>query len=113
MLVHREDQVRLNILVSGAYLLYIVAIVGSKRGILASGTQTGKSGSNIQVIFNGKIVTPQSLIPRKQAPSNTAGGKKAKDAVASIPENGPDSPDRLKSMKKSGTSLMPILFASF
>ena len=42
-----------------------------------------KSSSNIQVIFNGKIVTPQSLIPRKIAASPTQ--KRPKHDFSSVP----------------------------
>eukprot|EP00607_Mallomonas_marina_P008937 CAMPEP_0182422554 /NCGR_PEP_ID=MMETSP1167-20130531/8285_1 /TAXON_ID=2988 /ORGANISM="Mallomonas Sp, Strain CCMP3275" /LENGTH=1009 /DNA_ID=CAMNT_0024600719 /DNA_START=93 /DNA_END=3122 /DNA_ORIENTATION=- len=72
---------------------------GSKRinAVAASGVPGAvKTTSNIQVILNGKIVTPQSLLPRK-ASSNQATKKyrrpsgqlraPVEDTIAELPEN--------------------------
>lgn len=51
---------------------------------LAGGTTGGKSGgNNVQVIFNGKIVTPQTLLPRKGV--TTAAATALAKAVQALP----------------------------
>jgi hypothetical protein len=51
---------------------------GGKEGPPTGSGMTGPPGKSgpVQVIFNGKIVTPQSLIPRKS--HHHDGGKKSK-----------------------------------
>ena len=88
---------------------------GGSSNVIASGyVATGKSAA-VQVIYNGKIATPQSLLPRKAVagPSNAAGKFKAKvEAVAlnnpTIDELGADIQDKplqphssTKAMKRS------------
>lgn len=74
---------------------------GSKRAVgntvAASGFQgsTAKSGP-VQVIFNGKIVTPQSLIPKKFG--HHEGGKRSKPPLVkpqTIDETASESADRV------------------
>eukprot|EP01041_Mallomonas_annulata_P001489 gene1489-2870_t len=70
---------------------------GSKRGTVAAQSGVpGKSSSNVQVILNGKIVTPQSLLPRKGASysQNTkkynrrpsASGYPHEDTISELPD---------------------------
>ena len=59
--------------------------VGLKRGAVAgaqAGGGAGKVGGGIQVFFNGKIVTPRSLVPRRAAAVPTA--KDSTGFVASL-----------------------------
>ena len=77
--------------------------IGSKRAagntaVAASGFQgTTKSGGPVQVIFNGKIVTPQSLIPKKIGHHHD-GAKRSKPPLSkpqTIDETASESADRV------------------
>jgi hypothetical protein len=77
-------------------------LAGSKRTVGGNPTASGfvgtagsKASSQVQVIFNGKILTPQSLIQRKgpsQGASSDAAHKKAKAEIGfdAIDENAPE-----------------------
>ena len=52
------------------------AVNGTKAALGGATGATGKPSSQVQVIFNGKILTPQSLIQRKQYQSGGDGGHK-------------------------------------
>jgi len=56
--------------------------IGSKRGNnpAHSGIASNAKGGQIQVFHNGKIVTPQSLLPRKTASANLSNKKMTANA---------------------------------
>ena len=69
------------------YLNYIDVItencvLGSKKGNQPAAGTTGKNSGHIQVIHNGKIVTPQSLLPRKTARATYNAKKLVSDNLA-------------------------------
>ena len=82
------------------------SVTGSKKNtnpnnanLAASGFVSSSKSQNVQVTFNGKIVTPQSLIVRKSHPAATGVGKyRTKgDGVGLVPtidEIGPEITDK-------------------
>ncbi len=91
---------------------FLVSSLGSKRGAAAATTvaASGFPGTNkagpVQVIFNGKIVTPQSLIPKKSGHHHDAGKKSRPPLMKpqTIDETAPESADRV-SMQPLGSKL--------
>lgn len=82
--------------------------MGSKRTVnkdtmasAATGASGPKSGGRVQIVFNGKIATPQSLLPRKsdRFVSGESGSRKNKSALPvkpqTIDETGSDNADRV------------------
>ena len=58
-------------------IMVLCYFTGSKRGNnpALSGVATNAKGGQLQVFHNGKIVTPQSLLPRKTARSRKASNR--------------------------------------
>ena len=93
-------------------LLFLTDVVGSKRGnnpALSGAANTTKGGGQLQVFHNGKIVTPQSLLPRKTASGNlskkkivaNANNQEVDNAGEEKDTDGADTPAMLKEKKLS------------
>jgi hypothetical protein len=61
------------------YYLGSKAVVGTKTAAVGAVGGPGGKSSQVQVIFNGKILTPQSLVQRR-GPSHHEGGNKKNKA---------------------------------
>ena len=82
-------------------IIFIRAAAPKKTG--AAGTTAGGAAkaNAVQVIYNGKIVTPQSLISNQKAVASSTHKKAVGHAVTSIPEHeATDKPSPLKGFKK-------------